>query len=218
MKFAIAFLLVFSVSGKALAFSDFAVCSDCYTTSQFTHAAEKHSLSTRLLMSVGVDPVYVVNTLSGEVRFFEVSRKVSGSLQGEGDERETMRASGSAKPADRTNLVSGGYCMAEATEATPDPEVLEILEEAHALLEIAIDIWSRQAIPSDDVPGLEDLESALQLVGPGSAEFWRNQVGVALEDYMNAAFFRASEQSLQTRCWVRTRNIRRKQCCSTATQ
>ncbi len=186
MRFVLAVVFLFTLCEKAVAFSDFDVCDHCYTTAQFAHAAEQHSLATRPLMASGIDPVYVVNASSGEVRYFDVYRSVSGNLLGDGDEPEMVSQFGSAIPATSGGSVSSGYYLAEALEGAPDPEILEVLEEAHAVLQIAIETWSQQAIRSDEVPGLEDLQSALQLVGPESAEFWRNQVGVALEDYMNA--------------------------------
>lgn len=171
---------------KSLAFTDFDVCDHCYTTAQFAHAAEQRSLSIHPGMQ-GLDEVYVVNPWSADVRFFYVYRSFDAGFDplGSGVGGGAL-SSGSARPAQGHGKLSGGFFVAEAVEGDGDPNVKTMIEDAAAMLSGAFEIWTEQIIQSGEVPGLENLESALQLVGPGSAEFWRNQVGVALEDYMNA--------------------------------
>lgn len=180
----IAMALVLVVSSPSWAFSDFVVCDTCYTTSQFAQTAEQRSLSMHPGMT-GIDPVYVANPSTSVVRFFNVHRSFNSDFDPlGGDDQIADLLAGSIAPARGPLSLNGGFFVAHAVEAVGDPTIIDTIGTASiALNALILEISLSSVINAKDVPGLEELESAIELIGGNNLK--RTLVRNALNDHLN---------------------------------
>ncbi|MGY6588855.1 MAG: hypothetical protein ACXIUB_11295 [Wenzhouxiangella sp.] len=172
------------VQAQADAIRAFAVCVDCYTPSQFAHAAEQFSLKAAQNRS-GQDRVYVVNPDSRIVRHFRVSREFDSAfdpLHVDGS------MAGSARPAvaadvgeDPQALLAGGFYLAEAVEAEGDTQTIEVILDGVATFHRVLERLFSQAVDVDELSVSEPVSSGFDLIGDGAVSRLRRGLEIGLE-------------------------------------
>ena len=178
--------LALEVQAQAEALRAFSVCADCYTASEFAHAAEQFSLHTGPGRT-REDGVYVANPESRIVRHFRVSRWFDPAF----DPLDAPDAvPGSARPALALEvgegpqaLLAGGFYLAEAVEAEGDPQTIEVILDGVATFHRALERLLAQPVEVNTVVTSEPVSSGFDLVGDGAVSRLRRDFQFGLEDY-----------------------------------
>ncbi|MGY6630042.1 MAG: hypothetical protein ACXIUL_03445 [Wenzhouxiangella sp.] len=176
---------VLQIRAQADALRAFAVCTDCYTASEFAHAAEQFSLRTEPGLT-GEDRVYVANPEARIVRHFRVSRSFDPAF----DPLQALNAvPGSARPAVAAELgegpqalLAGGFYLAEAVEAEGEPHTIERILDGVATFHQAFQRLLGQPIDVGAVVTSEPVSSGFDLVGDGAVSRLRRGLEIGLED------------------------------------
>lgn len=162
-----------SAFGAAQAEPDIGFCTHC-SNAGFAWAAEQAAPPT-----VGTHPVYVIDTLSGQVRYFDVM--VWWDCGGNLPQSVTPR-SGPGTGRGSAASIQSNCTHKEAVEGSGDPTIIVHMEDAHdAVKEFASP--ENLTVYSGDVSHSGD--SALDLIGPDDSPAGLNRAGLqnGLADY-----------------------------------
>ena len=159
--------------GQANASDRVELCAQCFSASSFAHRAEQSSLA-QLPGLTGIDPVYVVNPFSEEVRFFHVHRWQDDDYQPLSAPRSS-RGEGEQPRRNLSPRLMQGFFRAEAEELAADSSDVQ---EIHEGLAAAVAFFQfAESTHLDDLEDL-DIDSAVALLGPedSPAGLRRNQL------------------------------------------
>jgi hypothetical protein len=137
-------------------------------------------------MQFGVDPVYVINLNTNEVRYYDVERWVEQPVEPPGGD-----GSGSAA------IIGDDVYRAEALPGAPDPGIVSDMKAAR---DIALDFNARLeggTVPVSELPADLPFDSAIDLVGPSDSEagYNRGAMANAVEAYWESGWSGALENA-----------------------
>lgn len=133
----------------------------------------------------GTYPVYVLNVNNGDVHYFDVNVWWDcGSSQPQS--KRPLRQAGTGYP----ELMQSNCMQMDAVPGLGSGTVRSAIQDARLAI---LDYQGLMAVSIDitDVPGADDIESAIQLIGPGSAEFDRNRLVNSLNNRVDTFWYQA---------------------------